>query len=252
MTAGGEASGSVIVAPVSEFEQSRLREQSITPSRACPWRPGVRVALASIAMVETRNASIDFFDRQFRLQIEGSDYSLNPFERAALPFLRGEALDLGCGLGNLSLAAAERGARITALDASSTAVADLTRRAQARGLAVSAQAVDLLHWRPERTWDAVACIGLLMFFPQDAARAGLAAVRDAVRPGGVAIVNALVEGTTYLDMFGPSGYYLFRPGELACAFAGWEIASNEASEYPAPQGRTKRFETVIASRPLGS
>ena len=57
------------------------------------------------------NRSIDFFDAQFRLQSAAGEYALNPFEHAVLPFLAGEVLELGCGLGNLSLAAAERGCR---------------------------------------------------------------------------------------------------------------------------------------------
>ena len=55
-------------------------------------------------------AAIDFFERQFRRQIESAEYALNPFEAAAVPWLQGEVLDLGCGLGNLSPAAAARGA----------------------------------------------------------------------------------------------------------------------------------------------
>ena len=60
-----------------------------------------------------------------------------------------------------------------------------------------------------------------MFFPRGEARAGLVAVRDAVRPGGIAVVNVLVEGSTYLEMFDARGHCLFRRGELARAFDGW-------------------------------
>ena len=50
--------------------------------------------------------AIEFFDTQFQRQVNSADYALNPFEQAALPFLFGDVLDLGCGLGNLSIAAA--------------------------------------------------------------------------------------------------------------------------------------------------
>ncbi len=158
-------------------------------------------------------------------------------------------LDLGCGLGNLSLAAASRGARVTAYDACENAVEDLAERALASGLDVWVQAVDLKGWRPEETYDAVNCIGLLMFFARDDALAGLEAVRDAVRPGGVAVVNAMIEGTTFLAMFDPDAYYLFKPGELAAPFAGWEVLHDAIEDFPAAENTVKRFRTLIVRAP---
>jgi tellurite methyltransferase len=166
-----------------------------------------------------------------------------------LPFLRGTVLDLGCGLGNLSIAAASRGAQVTAVDACGRAVEDVQRRATACGLEIEAQSLDLRDWRPDRQWDVVACIGLLMFFAPEEGRAGLQAAKAAVAPGGVAVVNVLVEGTTYVEMFGAEPYCLFRPGEVQRAFAGWDFALAQTDDFPAPGGTVKRFETVIAFRP---
>lgn len=197
------------------------------------------------------SGAVAFFDRQFRRQAEAADYALNPFEAAALPWMRGDVLDLGCGLGNLAVRAALQGARVTAIDGSEAGVADLARRAREAALDIVATAADLRAWRPDRQWDAVACIGLLMFFEPRAARSALGAVRGAVRPGGVAAVNVLVEGTTYLDMFDPAGYCLFGEGEIARAFTGWETLHAAASEFPAPRATVKRFETLVVRAPSG-
>jgi tellurite methyltransferase len=192
--------------------------------------------------------SVEFFDRQFQRQVRESDYALNPFERAILPHLFGEVLDLGCGLGNLSLAAAEAGCRVTALDASPAGVADLARRARERGLSVDTLTRELADYAPNRQYDCVVAIGLLMFLACPQARALLERIRDAVRPNGLAAMNVLIEGTTYLDMFDPAAYCLFGRDELSAAFAGWQTVLSRHEDFPAPSDTVKRFHTLVARR----
>jgi tellurite methyltransferase len=200
-------------------------------------------------MATRKPRAVAFFGAQFERQIAAHDYQLNPFEERALPYLTGKVLDLGCGLGNLALAAAARGAHVTAYDACENAVEDLAQRAMASGLDIWVRAVDLKGWRPEETYDAVNCIGLLMCFAREDALAGVAAVRDAVRPGGVAVVNAMIEGSTFTAMLDPDEHYLFGPGELAAPFAGWEVLHDSVEDFPMPGNTVKRFRTLIARRP---
>jgi tellurite methyltransferase len=199
-------------------------------------------------MKDGMTRSVEFFDRQFSRQVRESDYALNPFERAVLPHLYGDVLDLGCGLGNLSLAAAEAGCKVTALDASPAGVADLTRRAHERRLTVDARMAELRDYVPDAKYDCVVAIGLLMFFPCPQARVLLGRIRDAVGANGLAAVNVLIEGTTYLDMFDPAGYCLFGRDELSRAFAGWDTLLSRHEDFPAPSDTVKRFHTLVVRR----
>ena len=200
-------------------------------------------------MTNKHSHSRRFFDTQFQRQVAQGDYALNPFEAAILPYLFGDVLDLGCGLGNLALAAAARGCRVTALDASATAIEDLSRRSRELGLQLEARQADLQHYDTDARYDCVVSIGLLMFFPQAAAQSGLHALGDWVQPGGIAAVNVLIEGTTFLDMFEPSGHYLFQTDEICRAFPGWKQEYAQIDTFPAPGDTLKRFQTVVMRRP---
>jgi len=200
-------------------------------------------------MTQSADSSVRFFDTQFQRQVAGGEYGLNPFEQAVVPYLFGEVLDLGCGLGNLAMAAAEKGCKVTALDASATAVADLARRAKERGLAIEARQADLRRYLSTARYDCVVSIGLLMFFAKDDARASLAALREMVRPGGLAAVTVLIEGTTFMGMFDPAAHYLFGENKLVEAFPGWQQEYSKIETYPAPRETIKRFHTVVMRRP---
>jgi tellurite methyltransferase len=194
-------------------------------------------------------ASVRFFDTQYRRPLGETDLALNPFEQQALPHLRGKVLDYGCGLGNLAVAAARQGCSVVALDASRAAIGHLRRVALAESLPITAAEADLRTYEVRDEYDAVACIGLLMFFDCPTALAQLRQLQDHVRPGGVAVVNVLVEGTTFLGMFDPSGHCLFARDAIRERFAGWEILCSEHRDFPAPGDTIKSFATVIARRP---
>jgi tellurite methyltransferase len=195
------------------------------------------------------NHSVDFFDSQFRQQVRNRDFQLNPFELLALPYLKGHVLDFGCGLGNLAIEAARRDCSVVALDASRAAIEHLRQRVLDAALPIEAVEADLRNHEVTGDFDCVVSIGLLMFFDCPTALRVLAMLQDRVRPGGIAAVNVLVAGTTYLDMFQPDQYCLLARNEVEERFAGWEIIHVESSNFDAPKGSIKSFVTLIARKP---
>ena len=195
------------------------------------------------------NRSVEFFETQFRKQVAAGDFALNPFESAAAPYVRGRTLDLGCGLGNLGIEAARKGARVVAVDASPTAIVRIVQASLAENLGIAAVLADVAAYRIAGSYDTIVAIGLLMFLQRAHALALLAEMQNHVAPGGVAIVNVLVEGTTYMEMFDPAGHCLFGRDELERGFAGWKIELARHESFDAPGGTRKEFSTVVARKP---
>jgi tellurite methyltransferase len=193
--------------------------------------------------------SVRFFDAQFQQQVREANPGLNPFERTALPYLRGHVLDYGCGLGNLAVAAAQRGCSVVALDASHTAIEHLRHIATEHALPIKATEADLRNYELAEEFDTVVSIGLLMFFDCATAFRQLHNLQSHLRAGGVAVINVLVQGTTYLDMFDPIDYCLFSRDEMHIRFSGWEILHAEYQDFAAPKEQLKSFVTLIARKP---
>jgi tellurite methyltransferase len=197
------------------------------------------------------SSSVNIFDEQFRRQVADGDFALNPFEIAALEQVQGSLLDLGCGLGNLSLAAARRGHSVLAVDASPAAIARIQAEAARSQLPIQAEVVDLDRWQISTSFDTIAAIGILTYFPRPRAEQLLRALIHHTKPGGRLILNSLIEGTTFFDLFDGDHYCLFQPGELAASVEGWSKLYSKREEFEAPGGKIKLLETVIAEKPAG-
>jgi len=196
--------------------------------------------------------SIRFFDDQFQRQVRQNDFALNPFEALALRFLHGRILDLGCGLGNLSIEAARLGCCVLSIDGSPTAIGRIRQAASDEDLPIQTEVADLRTYKISEDFDVIVCIGLLMFMAKDDALGIIGEIQAHVVAGGLAIINALIEGTTYLEMFGTDPYYLFGHSELQDRFAGWDLIESMYHNFEAPGATTKSFATIIARKPAES
>ncbi len=91
-----------------------------------------------------------------------------------------------------------------------------------------------------------------MFFDCATAERALAELEAHLRPGGTMIVNVLVEGTTYMEMFDAQSHCLFARDALPRRFAHWQVVSSALSDFPARGGLNKSFSTVIARKPVAA
>ena len=192
--------------------------------------------------------AVRFFDNQFQQMPAQQLPDLNPFEQRTVPYLKGRVLDYGCGMGNLSVMAARQGHSVLAVDASPAAIGHLRQRAQAENLPLQcrlAQAQDTIF---EGCYDTVLAIGLFMFMDCQLAHEQVEKMKALTCIDGVMVCNVLVEGTSYLDMFGADDYCLFTPDVVRLWFKGWRTEDFQIEEFAAPGDTIKRFATVIATR----
>jgi len=151
-------------------------------------------------------------------------------------------LDLACGTGRHSLAAAARGADVTAWDRSAAKLEEGRAAAAARGVQVNWRAVDLEgDWPDVPPFDAV-----LLFNYLDRERMSL--VRDSLAPGGTLIMEAFL--STQRDLgWGPTNEkHLLDRGELAQLIAPLEVLHGREVLEPVDVERWRAVASVVARR----
>jgi tellurite methyltransferase len=145
----------------------------------------------------------------------GGDISREPAQllldaASALP--PGRALDLACGAGRNAFWLASRGWEVVAIDGAAEAV----RILRDEGANIDARVMDLESDAPlpfpDQSFDLVAILYYLH-------RPLFAEARRVVRRGGIVVCAVKMRGT-----------YRVKPGELAEAFAGFEILQSREGE----------------------
>jgi len=151
-------------------------------------------------------------------------------------------LDLACGEGRHSLAAAILGADTVGVDRDETRLATARELAAAHDLVVDWRVVDLAGpWPDLGRFDAV-----LVFNYLDRAR--MPEVRDCVAPGGVLMMESFLTGQRELGWGRTSDDHLLHPGELARLAAPLRIIHGREVLEPVDAERWRAVASVVASR----
>lgn len=105
------------------------------------------------------------------------------------PFVKGEVLELGAGIGNLTMLLARDGQRYTATDTDPESLAELRRRVEYRR-DIECRLFDFSDKEQvqnfQQTADTVVCLNVLEHVEDD--RSALAHMRQCLRAGGMAVV----------------------------------------------------------------
>jgi SAM-dependent methyltransferase len=151
-------------------------------------------------------------------------------------------LDLACGEGRHSLAAAMLGARVTGIDRDEPRLATARELAEAQGLNIDWRVVDLEgSWPDLGDFDAI-----LVFNYLDRAR--MPEVQQLVAPGGLLIMESFLTGQRELGWGPTSDEHLLRPGELARLVAPLRILHGREVIEPIDAERWRAIASVVACR----
>ena len=151
-------------------------------------------------------------------------------------------LDLACGEGRHSLAAAQLGARVTGVDRDETRLATARDLADTQALGVDWRVVDLEGpWPPLGDFEAV-----LVFNYLDRAR--MPDIHGLVAPGGLLIMESFLTGQRELGWGPTSDDHLLRPGELARLAAPLRILHGREALEPVDAEHWRAVASVVACR----
>jgi 2-polyprenyl-3-methyl-5-hydroxy-6-metoxy-1,4-benzoquinol methylase len=158
---------------------------------------------------------------------------------------RGRVLDLACGSGRHSLAAARLGHKVVAIDRDPLKLARAQDTAAATGVSIEWRELDLEgEWPELGTFDAV-----LVFNYLD--RASMPRILRLVAPGGLLMMETFLEAQREAGWGPTSDSHLLRPGELARLVAPLTVLHGREVIEPVDAGRWRAVASIIAKNSKG-
>jgi 2-polyprenyl-3-methyl-5-hydroxy-6-metoxy-1,4-benzoquinol methylase len=151
-------------------------------------------------------------------------------------------LDLACGEGRHSLAAAALGGVVLGVDRDSARLATARELAANRGLRVEFREVDL-----EASWPHLGEFDVVLLFNY-LDRARMPDVVASVAPGGVLIMETFLEAQRELGWGPESGEHLLESGELAQLVRPLEVLHGREVLEPVDAERWRAVASIVARR----
>jgi SAM-dependent methyltransferase len=149
-------------------------------------------------------------------------------------------LDLACGEGRHSLAAAAAGATVVGVDKDESRLAAARELAQGKGLAIDWRIVDLEgSWPDFGSFDAV-----LMFNYLDRTR--LPQIRELVATGGLLMIETFLAAQRDLGWGPTSEEHLLHPGEIAQLVKPFRVLHGREVLEPVDAERWRAVASVLA------
>src|SRR3954451_18280568 len=154
-------------------------------------------------------------------------------------------IDLACGRGRHSLAAAERGARVVGIDTDPVKLAAAAQQAKAKGLTIEWQELDLAGAGPPLgVLDAV-----LVFNYLD--RANMPRILQLVAPGGLLIMETFLEAQREAGWGPTSRGHLLRSGELSRLAAPLKVVHGREVVETVDAEHWRAVASVVAKKSKG-
>ena len=166
-----------------------------------------------------------------------------------------KVLDLGCGDGRNALFLLAHGFHVTAVDASSAAVAKLVVKGQSFGDRLRARVGDARHYSVPGPFDLVVAHGLLHLMPRPDWSRLLKEMRQQTAPLGYNVVAVFTDALAAPPDLAPFMLGLFREGELFHEYQDWRIDLRRSyvldDEHPGGVRHRHPINKIVAQKPLG-
>lgn len=180
----------------------------------------------------------EFWDQRYADEAYAYGTEPNAFLRSQRDRLSqtGCCLAVGDGEGRNGVWLAEQGLHVLSVDASAVGLQKAHALAQARGITLNTEQADLTTWAwPQNVYDAVVAI-FVHFPPADRARMHQA-MYDALKPGGVLILEAFVpEQLQYRSGGPPVREMLYTAAMLRTDFPNGRIVLLEETKTELQEG----------------